>query len=198
MARTLADDAPPNRRRAAPTTAPTKTLAAPAALEPRAVTRATQTYGLDLADLEDVVVSNPSVGVVSAAATLEAYVDWLFRRRRQRGRQRRQRRAAGLERFASRDVVDALVAEQRFSLASQLVAHRDASHHAGLVESCVATDEHAGFRAAWNAAVEFGLEEAFRSSNRDTSSRPSRAWWPRASRRRRCDTPGRTRTCAAR
>ena len=161
MARTLADDA--RRRTAADENAdnrPDENDGGPEALEPRAVTRATQTYGLDLADLEDVVVSNPSVGVVSAAATLEAYVDWLFR-------ERRHSPAAtlaahfGLERFASRDVVDALVAEQRFSLASQLVAHRDASHHAGLVESCVATDEHAGFRAAWNAAVEFGLEETF-------------------------------------
>ena len=143
MARTLADDA--RRRTAADENAdnaPTKTTAAPRRSNPAAVTRATQTYGLDLADLEDVVVSNPSVGVVSAAATLEAYVDWLFR-------ERRHSPAAtlaahfGLERFASRDVVDALVAEQRFSLASQLVAHRDASHHAGLAESCVATDEHA-------------------------------------------------------
>ena len=173
MARTLEDDA--RRRTAAAAAAENKdgtseTSAAtfdsehaaggPEALEPRAVTRATQTYGLDLADLEAVVGSNPIVGVVSAAVTLEAYVDWLFR-------ERRHSPAAtlaahfGLARFAGRDVVDALVAEQRFALASQLVAHRDASHHAGLVESCVATDEHAGFRAAWNAAVEFGLEDAF-------------------------------------
>ena len=77
------------------------------------MTRATQTYGLDLADLEDVVVSNPSVGVVSAAATLEAYVDWLFAgvcHYFSRATHKRTR----LERFASRDVVDALVAEQRF------------------------------------------------------------------------------------
>jgi hypothetical protein len=163
MARTLEDDA---RRRTAdadgtPETPDSENAAGgPEALEPRAVTRATQTYGLDLADLEAVVGLNPTVGVVSAAATLEAYVDWLFR-------ERRHSPAAtlaahfGLARFAGRDVVDALVAEQRFALASQLVAHRDASHHAGLVESCVATDEHAGFRAAWNAAVEFGLEDAF-------------------------------------
>ena len=166
MVRTLEDDA---RRRTAADSAEARDddssavhAGGPEALEPRAVTRATQTYGLDLADLEAVVGSNPTVGegVSSAAATLEAYVEWLFR-------ERRHSPAAtlaahfGLERFAGRDVVDALVAEQRFALASQLVAHRDASHRAGLVESCVATDEHAGFRAAWNAAVEFGLEDAF-------------------------------------
>jgi hypothetical protein len=60
-------------------------------------------------------------------------------------------------------VLTALVSSQQFGLASELAAavSADSPLRSQLVEACMATDEHAGYRAAWSAVTQFELQDSF-------------------------------------
>jgi hypothetical protein len=66
-----------------------------------------------------------------------------------------------LRRFVSDAVLRQLVANHQFDLAFTLAERSSKATRVQLIKICVATNEHAGFRAAWHAARDFRLEDEF-------------------------------------
>ena len=141
------------------------------ALEPRALVRVAETYGVALADLHEACVvfendrRDDGVRGTNAKKTdadelIHAYVSSLF--------------ASGahgpavhltthflLRRFVSAATLRQLVANHQFDLAFTLAERSSKATRVQLIKICVATNEHAGFRAAWHAARDFRLEDEF-------------------------------------
>jgi len=141
------------------------------ALEPRALVRVAETYGVDVSDLHEACVvcdANRSddgdlrtnAHKTDADELIHAYVSSLF--------------ASGahgpavhltthflLRRFVSDAVLRQLVANHQFDLAFTLAERSSKATRVELIEICVATNEHAGYRAAWHAARDFRLEDEF-------------------------------------
>ena len=132
----------------------------PASMEPRALLRVAETYGLDLADLcaeEDGNEMNDDV-----ATTLEAYVRSLIF---EEGRHAPGINLAlwfSLTSFATDETVTALTRASQFGLASDLAACVDGvALKSRCVDACLETNDHAGLRAA-NAAVDrFELQATY-------------------------------------
>ena len=121
--------------------------AASAVLEPRAVVRLAETYGLDESDLVD-------VGGAEASARLRAYVAALFRDGR-RGPAVHLTLHFSILAFASEETLAALVASRQFDLATALCEASRTAFRSRFVELCYVADDHAGYRAAYNATREF-------------------------------------------
>jgi hypothetical protein len=141
------------------------------ALEPRALVRVAETYGVDVSDLHEACVvfdanrRDDGVRGTNAKKTdadelIHAYVSSLF--------------ASGahgpavhltthflLRRFVSDAVLRQLVANHQFDLAFTLAERSSKATRVQLIKICVATNEHAGYRAAWHAARDFRLEHEF-------------------------------------
>jgi hypothetical protein len=146
------------------------------ALEPRALVRVAETYGVAVSDLHEACVvfdddrrdddrRDDGVRGTNAKKTdadelIHAYVSSLF--------------ASGahgpavhltthflLRRFVSDAVLRQLVANHQFDLAFTLAERSSKATRVQLIKICVATNEHAGFRAAWHAARDFRLEDEF-------------------------------------
>jgi len=139
-------------------------------LEPRALVRVAETYGVDAADLHEACVvfendrrddvGGTNVFKTDADELIHAYVARLF--------------ASGahgpavhltthflLRRFVSASVLRQLVSNHQFDLAFALAERSSKAKRVELIEICVATNEHAGYRAAWHAARDFRLEDEF-------------------------------------
>jgi hypothetical protein len=141
------------------------------ALEPRALVRVAETYGVDVSDLHEACVVfdddrrddvdlRTNAHETDADELIHAYVSSLF--------------ASGahgpavhltthflLRRFVSDAVLRQLVANHQFDLAFTLAERSSKATRVQLIKICVATNEHAGFRAAWHAARDFRLEDEF-------------------------------------
>ena len=139
-----------------------------AILEPRAVIRLAETYGVDLADVEAhraaaSVDAGQSHGATSCSSLVETYVEALLREARYAPAVTTALHFS-LRRFAAREVVVALISSQQFGLASDIAAAVDpesSSLRSQLVEACMETEEHSGYRAAWAAVREFQLHDRF-------------------------------------
>ena len=114
-------------------------------------------------NLRRYTVGAAGAGAAAAVELVEAYVEQLFS-------QGRYAPAVSLvlhfslERFASAEFLQALATAREFGLASDMaLAASGASSglRAMLVEACMATEEHAGYRAAWNAVEKFDLHAGF-------------------------------------
>ena len=134
-------------------------------LEPRAVIRLVETFGIDLEDMASHVASNgESSGDASAATTTfaEMYVRALLNEGRHAPAVTLMLQL-NLPRFASPEVLVELVAAQQFGLASEIVASSsdDSPLRETFVQTCMDTEEHHGYRAAWGAVQQFDLHAAF-------------------------------------
>ena len=127
------------------------------ALEPRALVRVAETYGVELEDLN---VAFGETRDTSASETLRAYVAGLFANGAH-GPATHLTTHFLLSDFVSDDVFQTLVANRQFDLAFSLAERSTRAARVSLIEICVASNEHAGFRAAWHATRDFRLEDAF-------------------------------------
>ena len=158
-------------------TAETKTVEI--ALEPRALVRVAETYGVDAADLREAFATLPTLRLDSethretrtereeretfrdvSEDALLAYVERLFAKG-----------ALGpavhltthftLRCFNSAATLRTLVVNNQFDLAFSLAERSNRDARRELIRICGETNEHAGFRAAWHATRDFSLEDAF-------------------------------------
>ena len=169
----LPRDAGRNRRRDAFETAETESVEI--ALEPRALVRVAETYGVDAADLREAFATLRVADSDDHRETrtgeeretpeasddaLRAYVERLFAEGAH-GPAVRLTTHFTLRCFASAATLRTLVANNQFDLAFSLAERVNRDARRELIRICGETNEHAGFRAAWHATRDFSLEDAF-------------------------------------
>jgi len=151
------------------------------ALEPRALVRVAETYGVDAADLREAFATlrvrrtdsdehqektrteredvSETFRNVSEDA-LRAYVERLFAKGAH-GPAVHLTTHFTLRCFNSAATLRTLVANNQFDLAFSLAERSNRDARRELIRICGETNEHAGFRAAWHATRDFSLEDAF-------------------------------------
>ena len=145
------------------------------ALEPRALVRVAETYGVDAADLREAFATLRVADSDDHRETrtgeeretpeasddaLRAYVERLFAEGAH-GPAVHLTTHFTLRRFASAATLRTLVANNQFDLAFSLAERSNRDARRELIRICGETNEHAGFRAAWHATRDFSLEDAF-------------------------------------
>jgi len=158
-----------------------KTKTVEIALEPRALVRVAETYGVDAADLREAFATlrvrrtdsdehhtetrtetrteRETFRDVSEDA-LRAYVERLFAKGAH-GPAVHLTTHFTLRCFNSAATLRTLVANNQFDLAFSLAERSNRDARRELIRICGETNEHAGFRAAWHATRDFSLEDAF-------------------------------------
>ena len=163
-------------------TAETKTVEI--ALEPRALVRVAETYGVDAADLREAFATLPTLRLDSdehcaetrtereeretfretfrdvSEHALRAYVERLFAKGAH-GPAVHLTTHFTLRCFNSAATLRTLVVNNQFDLAFSLAERSNRDARRELIRICGETNEHAGFRAAWHATRDFSLEDAF-------------------------------------
>ena len=151
------------------------------ALEPRALVRVAETYGVDAADLREAFATlrvrrtdsdehhtetrtetrteRETFRDVSEDA-LRAYVERLFAKGAH-GPAVHLTTHFTLRCFNSSETLRTLVVNNQFDLAFSLAERSNRDARRELIRICGETNEHAGFRAAWHATRDFSLEDAF-------------------------------------
>ena len=139
------------------------------ALEPRALVRVAETYGVDAADLREAFATLRVADSDDHRETrtgeeretpeasddaLRAYVERLFAEGAH-GPAVHLTTHFTLRRFASAATLRTLVANNQFDLAFSLAERSNRDARRELIRICGETNEHAGFRAAWHATRTF-------------------------------------------
>lgn len=165
-------------------TAETETETVEIALEPRALVRVAETYGVDAADLREAFATLPTLRLDSdehcaetrtereeretfretfrdvSEHALRAYVERLFAKGAH-GPAVHLTTHFTLRCFNSAATLRTLVVNNQFDLAFSLAERSNRDARRELIRICGETNEHAGFRAAWHATRDFSLEDAF-------------------------------------
>ena len=159
----------------------TETETVEIALEPRALVRVAETYGVDAADLREAFATlrvrrtdsdehqektrtEREEGLETfrnvSEDALRAYVERLFAKGAH-GPAVHLTTHFTLRCFNSSETLRTLVVNNQFDLAFSLAERSNRDARRELIRICGETNEHAGFRAAWHATRDFSLEDAF-------------------------------------
>ena len=134
------------------------------ALEPRALTRVAETYGVDICDLRlewvGSTCGDTHDGSCDAESLLNGYVQRLFATGAH-GPAVAMTLHFSLPQFTGFDILQTLVANNQFDLAMAVASACPTETRVLLANICVNTNEHAGFRAAWHCVREFELTTQF-------------------------------------
>ena len=134
-------------------------------LDPRALTRVAETYGVDLEDLRNALAYGQTYGERDttrndASYLTNTYVSKLFRDGNH-GPAVTLTLHFSLREFTGADILQTLVANNQFDLCMAISVASTIETHRLLTNICMTTNEHAGYRAAWHCVRDFELHAEF-------------------------------------